>query len=101
MHAKRRRPDCLFRTPGDRAAIAARRASQDRPKLGYRVALEEGRLAMDTRSLDSLGDEIPELSVHLDAATARLLDLIREFATQGAWNNAFRPCPPRRSRRAG
>jgi hypothetical protein len=29
--------------------------------------------------LDRLGDEIAELSVHLDAATARLLDLIREF----------------------
>jgi hypothetical protein len=28
--------------------------------------------------LDRLGDEIADLSVHLDAATARLLDLIRE-----------------------
>jgi len=47
---------------------------------------------MDTRSLDSLGDEIAELSVHLDAATARLLDLIREFDTRGGWNNGFRSC---------
>ena len=31
------------------------------------------------RDLDRLGDEIAELSAHLDAATARLLDLIREF----------------------
>ena len=29
--------------------------------------------------VDRLGDEIAELSAHLDAATARLLDLIREF----------------------
>jgi len=29
--------------------------------------------------LDRLGDEIAELSAHLEAATARLLDLIREF----------------------
>ncbi|MBI2204198.1 MAG: hypothetical protein HYU41_10155 [Candidatus Rokubacteria bacterium] len=30
--------------------------------------------------LDRLGDEIADLAAHLDAATARLLDLIREFA---------------------
>jgi len=29
--------------------------------------------------LDCLGDEIAELAAHLDAATARLLELIREF----------------------
>jgi len=29
--------------------------------------------------LDRLGDEIAELSAHVEAATARLLDLIREF----------------------
>jgi integrase len=33
----------------------------------------------DTAELNRLGDEIAELSVHLDAASARLLDLIREF----------------------
>jgi hypothetical protein len=30
--------------------------------------------------LDRLGDEIAELSAHLDAATARLLELIRRGA---------------------
>ena len=44
------------------------------------------------RSLDQLGDEIAELSVHLDAATARLLDLIREFDIREGWNNGFRSC---------
>src|SRR5438105_5320870 len=42
--------------------------------------------------LDRLGDEIAELSAHLDAATARLLDLIREFDARGGWNNGFSCC---------
>ena len=33
--------------------------------------------------LDRLGDEIAELSAHVDAATARLLALIREFDAPG------------------
>ena len=43
-------------------------------------------------AMDRLGDEIAELSAHLEAATARLLDLIREFDIKGGWNNAFRSC---------
>jgi hypothetical protein len=42
--------------------------------------------------LDRLGDEIAELSAHLDAATARLLYLIREFDARGGWGNGFRSC---------
>jgi len=42
--------------------------------------------------LDRLGDEIAELSAHLDAATAHLLDLIREFDARDGWNNGFRSC---------
>jgi hypothetical protein len=42
--------------------------------------------------LDRLGDQIAELSAHLDAATARLLDLIREFDARGGWSNGFRSC---------
>jgi hypothetical protein len=42
--------------------------------------------------LDRLGDEIAELSAHLDAATARLLNLIREFDARGGWNNGFPSC---------
>jgi len=42
--------------------------------------------------LDRLGDEIAELSAHLDAAIARLLDLIREFDARGGWNTGFRSC---------
>src|SRR5204862_7538740 len=42
--------------------------------------------------LDRLGDEIAELSAHLDAATARLLELIREFDVRDGWNTGFRSC---------
>ena len=42
--------------------------------------------------LDRLGDEIAELSAHLDAATARVLTLIREFDARGGWNTGFRSC---------
>src|SRR6267143_789096 len=42
--------------------------------------------------LDRLGDEIAEVSAHLDAATARLLDLIREFDAREGWGNGFRSC---------
>src|SRR5438445_936017 len=65
------------------------------PKLGYRVASAQGGFAMapDTSStLDRLGDEIAELSAHLDAATAHLLDLIREFDARGGWNTGFLAC---------
>ena len=44
------------------------------------------------RSVQQLGDEIAELSVHLDAAIVRLLDLIREFDIREGWNNGFRSC---------
>ena len=36
--------------------------------------------------------EIAELSAHLEAASARLLDLIREFDARGGWCNGFRSC---------
>src|SRR5438046_7063375 len=47
---------------------------------------------MEMRTLDRLGDEIAELSAHLDAATARLLDLIREFDVRDGWNTGFSSC---------
>ena len=47
---------------------------------------------VSTAELDRLGDEIAELSAHLDAATARLLDLIREFDAREGWGNGFRSC---------
>ena len=51
--------------------------------------------------LDRLGDEIAELSAHLEAATARLLDLIRAFDARGGWNTGFRSCAAWLSWRVG
>jgi 5-methylcytosine-specific restriction endonuclease McrA len=45
-----------------------------------------------TAELDRLGDQIAELSAHLDAATCSLLALIREFDARGGWNTGFRSC---------
>jgi 5-methylcytosine-specific restriction endonuclease McrA len=52
-------------------------------------------------SVDRLGDEIAELSAHLEAATARLLDLIREFDARGGWNTGFASCAAWLSWRVG
>jgi len=51
--------------------------------------------------LERLGDEIAELSAHLEAATARLLTLIREFDARGGWNTGFRSCAEWLSWRVG
>src|SRR5437762_12331865 len=51
--------------------------------------------------LNRLGDEIAELSAHLDAATARLLELIRAFDARGGWNTGFRSCAAWLSWRVG
>ena len=48
--------------------------------------------AQPTAELDRLGDQIAELSAHLEAATGTLLDLIRDFDTRGGWNIGFRSC---------
>ena len=56
---------------------------------------------MDMLSLEQLGDEIAELSTHLDAATAHLLDLIREFDSRAGWNTGFRSCAAWLSWRVG
>ena len=51
--------------------------------------------------LDRLGDAIAELSAHIEAATAHLLDLVREFDARGGWNNGFRSCAAWLSWRVG
>jgi len=48
--------------------------------------------AQSAAQLDRLGNEIAELAAHVEAATARLLDLLREFDARGGWNNGFRSC---------
>src|SRR6059036_2083600 len=51
--------------------------------------------------LERLGDQIAKLSAHLEAAGARLLDLIREFDARGGWNIGFRSCADWLSWRVG
>jgi hypothetical protein len=55
-------------------------------------AFQTKATAEPVSEMDLLGDEIAELSAHLDAATARLLELIREFDARGDWNTGFRSC---------
>src|SRR5204863_290544 len=51
--------------------------------------------------LERLGDEIAGLSAHLEAATPRLLDLIRDFGARGGWNTGFMSCAAWLSWRVG
>jgi len=55
-------------------------------------ALHIDATAEPVAEMDRLGDEIAELSAHLDAATAHLLQLIREFDARGGWTHGFRSC---------
>jgi hypothetical protein len=43
--------------------------------------------------VERIGDQIAELAAHLDAASARLLALIREFDARGGWNNGSARAP--------
>src|SRR6059036_1398080 len=77
-----------------RAAIARPGVAGGRRKPRCRVgaANNRGDAPMNTPELERLGDDIAELSAHLDAATARLLDLIRDFDLRGGWGNGFMSC---------
>jgi hypothetical protein len=55
-------------------------------------ALHIDATAETVAEMDQLGNEIAVLSAHLDAATAQLLDLIREFDAREGWNTGFRSC---------
>ena len=64
-------------------------------------SLKDSAVPRRAEQLDRLGDEIAELSAHLEAATARLLELIREFDARGGWNTGFRSCAAWLSWRVG
>src|SRR5215468_6735454 len=91
-----------------REEIAGLARSLEVRNTGCRVAPVEGGLSMHAHAasqryqeLDRLGDEIAELSAHLDAATARLLALIRDFDARGGWNSGFSSCAAWLSWRVG
>src|SRR5262249_52987561 len=96
---------CVLQKNWNLAAIVAPGGMERPRKLGYRVAPREGGLVMVNSSsdcdVDRLGDEIAELSAHLDAATSRLLDLIREFDARGGVRKGFRWCAAGLSGRVG
>src|SRR3970040_1479257 len=84
-----------------RSAIARPGGSGVPRKPGCRESPQQkGDALMEIHELDQLGDEIAELSAHLEAATARLLALIREFDARGGWNSGFRSCAASLSWRA-
>jgi uncharacterized protein DUF222/HNH endonuclease len=66
--------------------------------IGTRDVIETPERIVET---DRLGEEIAELSAHLEAATAQLLDLIREFDARGGWNHGFSSCAEWLSWRVG
>ena len=55
----------------------------------------------DAAHAERLGDEIAELSAHIEVATAHLLELIREFDALGGWSNGFKSCAEWLSWRVG
>jgi len=55
----------------------------------------------EIEALEQLGDEIATLSAHIEVATARLLDLIRDFDARGGWTNGFKSCADWLSWRVG
>src|SRR5437667_896541 len=112
--ARRRRHGCVRI---EKSWIATRSSILEAPRRpenpGVESAQNKGDSPMNTRTpdlratrepageLDQLGDEIAELSAHIEAATARLLDLIREFDARGGWNTGFRSCAAWLSWRVG
>jgi hypothetical protein len=64
-------------------------------------ALDIDATAEPVARMERLGDEIAQLSAHLEAVTAHLLDLIRQLDTGGGWNHGFRSCAHWLAWRAG
>ena len=69
-----------------RPALAAVAPSDSRPTLAAAAG------PSPDQNLERLGDEIAELAAHLDAATYRILVLIREFDAKEGWHSSFRTC---------
>ena len=55
----------------------------------------------EIEALERLGDEIAELSAHIEVATARLLEMIRDFDARAGWGNGFKSCAEWLSWRVG
>ena len=55
----------------------------------------------EIEALERLSDEIAVLSAEIEVATARLLDMIRDFDARGGWANGFKTCADWLSWRVG
>src|SRR5205085_5772125 len=55
----------------------------------------------ELEALRRLGDEIATLSAHIEVATARLLDMIRDFDARGGWAHGVKTCADWLSWRVG
>src|SRR2546422_2820211 len=101
----RRRPlwglCCRARENRVASGIAPWRAPHAPRKSGRRVSAKETRMNPEIEALDRLGDQIAELSAHIEVATARLLDMIREFDARCGWGNGFKSCAEWLSWRVG
>jgi len=56
------------------------------------IPTSQSQLRPGTSGVDQLGDRIAELSAQIQAATYRLLVMIREFDEKSGWNTGFRSC---------
>ena len=54
--------------------------------------LVETHESPEVDELRQLGDRIATLSAHIEVATARLLEMIREFDERVGWGNGFQSC---------
>src|SRR5436309_9050565 len=101
--------------------LSPRRAAIDTSVAGKHRLPSRSLLVVPPRTRQNLGVESPSRkgdsackqsrssswgtrslgSAHLDAATAHLLDLIREFDARDGWNNGFRSCAARLTWRVG
>ena len=61
----------------------------------------ESTLHPDVVTAERLGNEIAELSAHIEVAMARLLDKLREFDAIAGWGNGFKTCAEWLSWRVG
>src|SRR5438128_1216699 len=78
--------------PGPPRELENQGVESPQQKEGLAMQIHSPSPQQSVSELDRLGDEIAELSAHLDAAAARLLELIRAFDARGGWNTGFRSC---------
>jgi hypothetical protein len=73
-------------TSSPKTRVLSRASGQCHARASGRVA---SGLTVHESGKIGVGDEIAELSAHLEAASFRLLTLIREFDARGGWGNGF------------